>query len=81
MFERREAHLDVWLLKATGAASRGELQTLPFGTRAAAMIATINLWKRGLRPVSIVGPNGEFVGHAEIEAFQNDEVRRELRGR
>jgi hypothetical protein len=48
-----------------------------FASRHAALSAAISLWKRGLVPIEIIGPEGEIVSREEIEAYQAAELNRE----
>jgi hypothetical protein len=66
-----------WHLRAARVWGHNQLDLSVYYCKAAALSASLRLWKHGLRPIEIVGPRGEIVSLAEIESYQAAEMRRE----
>ena len=67
-----------WVLLTQPTARRTGLPALYFGSSEAALAATLGLWKRGLRPTMILGPDGAVLSLAAIKAYQAADFVREI---
>ena len=66
-----------WRLRVARIGVRGPIHGHTYGTKAAALSASLGVWKQGLKPIEIIGPNDEIISLAEIEEYQANEARRE----